>query len=58
MLSTLNRDLEWKQNIYPISKPTFSGKPGLDPYLEIMEESSSTEVFNQYFDDGISGEIQ
>jgi hypothetical protein len=35
---------------YLINKPTFSGQPGPNPNLEIMEESSPTVlIFSMYF---------
>jgi hypothetical protein len=55
---TTDKDLGSKQYIYTTNKPTFSGQPGLNPNLEIMEDSSPIDVFNLFFDNGITAEIQ
>jgi hypothetical protein len=36
----MDGDLGWMQDIDLINKPIFSGQPGLNPNLEIMEENS------------------
>jgi hypothetical protein len=53
-----DRDLGWKQNIYPIKKRTFSGQPGLNPNLTIMKENSPDDFFNLFFDNEMFGDIQ
>jgi hypothetical protein len=55
---TTYKDLGWKQNIYTANKATFSGQVGLNPNLEITEDSSPIYVFNLFFDNGIIAEIQ
>jgi hypothetical protein len=41
----MDRGLGWKQDMYPINKPTFSGQLGLNPDLEIVEEISLIDLF-------------
>lgn len=53
----MDRGLGWKQDIYPINKPTFSGQLGLNPNLEIVE-ISLVDLLTIFFDNGIFGEIQ
>jgi hypothetical protein len=53
-----DEDLGWKQDIYTTNKPTFSGQPGLNPNLEITEDSSPIDVFSLFFDNRIIAEIQ
>jgi hypothetical protein len=36
----MDRGLGWKQDMYPINKPTFSGQLGPNPDLEIVDEIS------------------
>jgi hypothetical protein len=55
---TTDKYLGWKQNIYTANKPTFSGQTGLNPNLEIKEDSSPIDVFNLFFDNGIIAEFQ
>jgi hypothetical protein len=45
----MGRGLGWKQNVYPIKKCTFSGQPGLNPNLTIMEENSHIDFFQTVF---------
>jgi hypothetical protein len=54
----MDRDLGWKEDIYPIKKCIFSGQPGLNPNLTIMEENSLTDFLRLFFDSGMFGDIQ
>jgi hypothetical protein len=54
----MDRGLGWKQDIYPINKPTLSGQSGLNPDLEITEVVSLIDFFTLFFNNGMCGEIQ
>lgn len=45
----MDGDLGQKQDTDLINKPIFSGQPGLNPNLEIMEENSPTDFSNWFF---------
>jgi hypothetical protein len=47
--TTMDRDLGWKHDIYPINKPIFSGKPRLNQNFKITEESFPTDFFQFIF---------
>jgi hypothetical protein len=51
-------DLRWRENTATVNRPAFSGLPGLNPNIDISEDSSPLDFFRCFFDNEILTVIQ